>query len=262
MSERVETVVIGAGQAGLATSVHLTQSGREHVVLERGRVGETWRSQRWDGFYLNTPNWAIRLPGGEYDGDEPEAFMARDDFVAYLEDYARKIGAPVRDRIDVTAVRRREGGWTLETSAGEIEARNVVVAAGSFPRPHMPAVAEAFPSRVEQVRSDQYKRPEALPDGAVLVVGTGQSGCQIGEELLRSGRRVYVSVGRCPWFPRRRHGQDLMHWAQELGLLDEPGRAPRVQSGDLRQRRRPRLQRAHACPRRRDPRRPHRNGRR
>ena len=221
MSERVETVVIGGGQAGLATSAHLTARGRDHVVLERGRIGETWRSQRWEGFYLNTPNWTIRLPGGEYDGDEPEAFMSRDEFVAYLETYAGTIGAPVRAGVDVTAVRRGRAGWELETSAGPIEAANVVVAAGSFPRPYVPPIATAFPAAVEQVRSDEYRRPDALPAGAVLVVGSGQSGCQIGEELLRAGRPVYVSVGRCPWFPRRRHGHDFMHWAGEFGLLDE-----------------------------------------
>jgi putative flavoprotein involved in K+ transport len=222
VSERVETVVVGAGQAGLSTSVHLARQGREHTVLERGQVGETWRSQRWDGFYLNTPNWTLRLPEGEYDGDEPEAFLPRDEIVAYFEGYARKIDAPVREHVAVTAIRPRDGGWTLETTEGPLQAANVVVAAGSFPRPYVPPVAEAFPERVEQLRPDTYKRPEQLPDGAVLVVGSGQSGCQIAEELLQSGRRVHLVGGRCPWFPRRRHGQDIAHWATELGLLDEP----------------------------------------
>ena len=221
MSERVETVVVGAGQAGLATSFHLARRGGEHVVLERGRVGETWRSQRWDGFVLNTPNWSIRLPGAEYDGDEPEAFMPRDDLVRYLEDWARATDAPVREGVDVTGVSRAEEGWLVETSAGPLAATNVVVAAGSFPRPYVPSVAAALPAWVQQVRSDEYRRPEALAAGAVLVVGSGQSGCQIGEELLRSGRDVYLAVGRCPWFPRRRHGHDFIHWAIELGLMDE-----------------------------------------
>jgi putative flavoprotein involved in K+ transport len=221
VSERVDTVVIGAGQAGLATSSFLTQQGREHLVLERGRVGQTWRSERWDGFCLNTPNWTLALPGGEYDGAEPDAFTPRDGVVSYLEGYARAIEAPVREGVGVTSLESRDGRHVLETGDGMLEAANVVVASGAFQRPLRSPVADALPADVVQLHSAEYRNPEQLPEGAVLVVGSGQSGCQIAEELLRAGRRVYLSVGRCPWFPRRLRGRDVLHWGIELGLMDE-----------------------------------------
>jgi putative flavoprotein involved in K+ transport len=215
----VQTVVIGAGQAGLATSYHLAQRGVEHVVLERGAVAETWRSQRWDGFYLNTPNWTLQLPGHEYNGPEPDAFSPLAGAIGYLEDYARKIPAPVHTGVNVTAVRPRErGGWLVTADGDDLEAANVVVATGAFQRPHVPDVdaTDAF-----QLHAVDYRRPEQLPSGAVLVVGSGQTGCQIAEELLNAGRAVYLAVGKCPWFPRRYRGSDLMHWALASGLLDQ-----------------------------------------
>ena len=196
--ERIDTAVIGAGQAGLATSYHLSQRGLEHVVLERGRIGETWRSQRWDGFVLNTPNWAQQLPGFEYAGDDPDAFAPRDDVVQYLEDYARSTGAPVCEEAETTRVRRRSRRFVLETSAGDLEADNVVVAAGSYQVPAPRALAGGVADDVFQLHTSEYRRPEQLPSGGVLIVGSGQSGCQIADELLAAGRSVYLSVGRCP----------------------------------------------------------------
>jgi putative flavoprotein involved in K+ transport len=221
VSERIDTVVIGGGQAGLATSACLTKRGVEHVVLERGQVGETWRSERWDGFYLNTPNWTMDLPGGAYDGDDPHAFSPLAGIVAYLEGYARSTGAPVRENVDATRLRQAGDGWTVETTDGELTARAVVVATGSFRHPTPSPVAAVLPDDVEQLHTSAYKRPEQLADGAVLVVGSGQSGCQISEELLQAGRRVYLSVGRCPWFPRALRGKDVVRWALDVGLMDD-----------------------------------------
>lgn len=211
--------MIGAGQAGLSASYHLTQRGREHVVLERGKVAETWRSQRWDGFYLNTPNWTLQLPGHEYVGPEPDAFNPLAGTIEYLENYARKVPAPVRTGMNVTTVRPRDaGGWVVTANGEELEAANVVVATGAFQRPHIPDVGAGD---VFQLHAVDYRRPEQLPPGAVLVVGSGQTGCQIAEELLNAGRRVYLAVGNCPWFPRRYRGRDLMHWALAVGLMDQ-----------------------------------------
>jgi putative flavoprotein involved in K+ transport len=221
VAERIETVVIGAGQAGLATSYHLTQRGREHVVLERGRVGETWRSERWDNFVLNTPNWGQQLPGFEYRGPDPDAFAPLAEVIAYLEGYARAIGAPVRSGVAVARVRRSDGRMLVETSEGIIEADNVVVAAGAYQRPTANSRAQAIPTWVFQLHTSEFRHPDQLPSGGILVVGSGQSGCQIAEELLAAGRTVYLSVGRCPWLPRRYRGRELVHWLIETGLADD-----------------------------------------
>jgi putative flavoprotein involved in K+ transport len=219
--ETVDTVVIGAGQAGLAASYHLSRIGREHVVLERGRVGERWRSERWDGFVLNTPNWAQRLPGFHYAGDEPDAFAPLAEVIAYLEGYAQSFGSPVREETEVSRVRRADGGFRVETNDGPFAARNVVVAAGAYQSPTASPLTTSLPTDVHQLHTSAYKRPDQLPDGAVLVVGSGQSGCQIAEELLAAGRRVFLSVGRCPWVPRRDRGRELVHWLIETGFADE-----------------------------------------
>jgi putative flavoprotein involved in K+ transport len=219
--ERVETIVIGAGQAGLAASWFLKQHGRDHLVLERGAVAETWRSQRWDGFCLNTPNWFLQLPGGEYDGDDPDAFAPLAEVVEYLEGYARSFRAPVRENVEVTALRSADDGFLVETTGESLRATNVIVASGSFqqPRPRVPG-ADSAPVEL-QLTTSEYRRPEQLPEGAVLVVGSGQSGCQISDELLGAGRSVYLSAGNCAWFPRRHRGRDWVHWVVTAGILDD-----------------------------------------
>ncbi len=221
MGERVDTVVIGGGQAGLATSFHLTRRGIEHVVLERGRVAETWRSERWDGFCLNTPNSSLRLPGGEYAGDRPDDFLSLAGVIGYLEDYSTWIAAPVHEQVEVVRLGRRADGYELETSEGAIAADRVVVATGAFQQPTPPAAGASFPAGVLQLHTSRYRNPDSLPDGGVLVVGSGQSGCQIADELVAAGRRVVLSVGRCPWFPRRLRGRDVVDWAAALGLMDD-----------------------------------------
>ena len=220
-AERVETVVIGAGQAGLAASWCLARRGLEHVVLERGRVAETWRSERWDGFYLNTPNWTLQLPGFQCDSPDPDAFASLHETIAYLERYARSFDAPVRERTPVTRVRRDASGFRVETPAGVIAARSVVVAAGTYQRPTPNPLTKALPPGIHSLHTSEYRRPAQLPDGAVAIIGSGQSGCQIAEELLAAGRRVYLSVGRCPWLPRRYRGRELMHWMVDCGLAEQ-----------------------------------------
>lgn len=221
VAERIETVVVGAGQAGLATSYHLTRHGREHIVLERGLVGETWRSKRWDGFVLNTPNWAQRLPGFHYSGPDPDAFARLAEVIGYLEEYARAIAAPLRTGVEVTRVRHNDGRFAVDTSDGEFDTDNVVIAAGAYQRPTSTSLTRSVPAETFQLHTSEYRHPDQLPSGGVLIVGSGQSGCQIGEELLAAGRSVYLSVGRCPWLPRRYRGRELVHWLIETGLADE-----------------------------------------
>jgi putative flavoprotein involved in K+ transport len=218
MAERMETVVVGGGQAGLAVSFLLTQHDREHVVLERGRIGETWRTRCWDGFRLNTPNWSLRLPGRHYAGAEPDAFGTAADVVGYLEDYASASTAPIRLGIAAQRLEAAKGRLLVTTADGALDADNVVVASGAFQAPHLPAVASNGPFRLH---ANDYRRPGDLPDGGVLVVGSGQSGCQIAEELARAGRKVYLSVGRCPWAPRRYRGRDAIQWLIDTGLMDQ-----------------------------------------
>ena len=217
--QQLGTVVVGAGQAGLSVSRELTQAGIPHVVLERGRVGETWR-QRWDSFCLVTPNWSVQLPGHRYDGDDPDGFMPRDEIVRYLERYAA--AAPVHDAVEVRSVRpRAEGGFRLRSSAGEIACERLVLSTGAYQRPHRPAVADALPAQLLQLDVEDYVNAERLPPGPVLVVGSGQSGCQIAEELQRAGREVFLACGKAGWAPRRIGEHDLFWWLRETGDLDD-----------------------------------------
>jgi putative flavoprotein involved in K+ transport len=222
MTDGIEVVVVGAGQAGLAVSHELTQAGVPHVVLERGTVGQTWQG-RWDSFCLVTPNWFLQLPGHPYDGGDPDGFMLRDDVVRYLERYAAGSEAPVREGVEVTALRSgRDGGFLLESSAGDLAAQAVVLSNGSYQRPHRPPGAATLPEGLLQIDLVDYSNPGDLPAGPVLVVGSGQSGCQIAEELHQAGREVFLSCGRAPWFPRRLGDRDLSWWVLETGFLDAP----------------------------------------
>lgn len=218
MSDRFDVVVVGAGQAGLAVSRELTKAGVAHVVLERGRVGETWR-RRWDSFCLVTPNWSLQLPDHPYDGEDPDGFLPREDAVAYLERYA--VEAPVEQGVEVASVEPRSAdGFLLQTSAGTLAANAVVLCTGAYQRPHRPAGAASLPADLLQIDVDDYRNPEALPAGAVLVVGSGQSGCQIAEELHEAGRDVFLSCGRAPWSPRRIGDHDVVWWLVETGELE------------------------------------------
>ncbi|GAA1957011.1 NAD(P)/FAD-dependent oxidoreductase [Amycolatopsis minnesotensis] len=220
-SQEVEALVVGGGQAGLAMSEHLSACGVPHLVVERNRIAERWRSERWDSLVANGPAWHDRFPGLEFAGLAPGAFASKDQIAAYFEAYAEKIAAPIRTGIEVKSVRRNEGrpGFHAETSDGTIEARYVIAATGPFQRPVIPPIVpgDAGPA---QLHSSAYRNPAQLPEGAVLVVGAGSSGVQIAEELRRSGRRVYLSVGPHDRPPRQYRGRDFCWWLGVLGKWD------------------------------------------
>lgn len=226
--EKVEALVVGAGQAGLAMSEHLSACEVPHLVLEKGRIAEHWRSRRWDSLVANGPAWHDRFPGLEFDDVDPNAFAPKERVAAYFEDYAEKFHAPVRCGVEVSEVRRNEGrpGFHVETSEGVIEADYVVAATGPFQRPIIPPIVPED-AGVMQIHSCDYRNPGQLPEGAVLVVGGGASGSQIADELLREGREVYLSVGPHSRYPRLYRGHDYCWWLGVLGQWDieapEPG---------------------------------------
>ncbi|MEU6415322.1 NAD(P)-binding domain-containing protein [Microbispora sp. NPDC046933] len=215
----VNTVVIGAGHAGLAMSRCLTERGVEHLVLERGRTAERWRTARWDSFRLLTPNWMSRLPGWAYTGPEPDGYMAAAELVAYLEGYARSFAAPILEKTTVLQVRQAAGGYLVRTDRGAWTAANVV-ATGYHVRAAVPGFARDLPADLVQITPDRYRRPADLPGGAVLVVGASSSGVQIADELLRAGRPVVLAVGGHTRLPRRYRGRDILWWLDRVGTLD------------------------------------------
>lgn len=222
MAENIHTAVIGAGQAGLSVSYYLKQQGIEHIVLDKSGIGASWR-QRWDSFTLVTPNAMNNLPDFPSGGD-PDGFLERDAVIRYLEDFATSFAPPLRTGVLVTAVTPQDTGqgFTVETDAGPYHCHNVVVATSIFQQPRLPAGAAALPAGILQLHSSQYRHPSALPDGAVLVVGSGQSGTQIVDELLAAGRQVYLSVSRAGRAPRRYRGRDIMAWMRLFQLFEMP----------------------------------------
>jgi putative flavoprotein involved in K+ transport len=222
VNSRYDTVIIGGGQAGLAMSRCLENYGREHVILERARVAERWRSERWDTLRFQFPNWTIALPGERYDGTEPDGFATAGEIAGLLERYAATNHAPVIEACEVTALERdsQTDGFKLTTTKGEIRALNVVVATGPFQRPAIPALAAELPKHVLQLDPTRYRNPPDLPPGAVLVVGSGASGAQIADDLLRAGRTVYLSVSSHRRMPRRLRGKDMFWWLEKLGRFE------------------------------------------
>jgi putative flavoprotein involved in K+ transport len=222
MTTRVNTVVVGGGQAGLSVSHYLTQHSVDHVVLEQAdRPGDAWRNHRWDSFTLNTPRWQSRFPGLRYGEDDPDGFMPKRQVVAHLDELARRL--PVRTRARVTMIRRHgaSGCYLVKIDDGEtIRARNVVVATGLYQTPKIPQLSRDLPTEIKQLHSDTYRNPQQLLPGAVLVVGSAQSGAQIAEELYESGRRVYLATGRAGRTPRRYRGRDANWWFARMGQYD------------------------------------------
>ncbi|WP_214369587.1 NAD(P)-binding domain-containing protein [Pseudonocardia sp. H11422] len=221
MITRVQTLIVGAGQAGLAISRCLSYRALEHVVLERGRVGQRWRSERWDSFRLLTPNWFRDLPGHREPGADPAGFLGRGEMVELLSDYARFSGPSVQTGVTVTGVRPDDGGWSVRTDQGRFAAENVVIASGYAGRLRVPALTGALPDRVCQLHTSHYRNPDQLPDGGVLIVGSGPSGMQIADELARAGRRIHLSVGRHRALPRRYRGMDAFEWMDRMGMLTQ-----------------------------------------
>ncbi len=214
-------VVVGGGHNGLAMSRRLSERVIDHVVLERGEVACSWRTQRWDSFTLLTPNWQSRLPGHRYDGDDPDGFMDAAEIVAFLEGYADVLDSPVVTGTTVTAVRPADGGYDVVTDMGTWRGRCVVLAGGAGNLPSLPGFAPAVPPEVEQVNPLDYRNPDQLPDGGVLVVGAAATGIQLAEEIHASGRPVTLSVGEHVRLPRTYRGRDIQHWMEAIGRLDE-----------------------------------------
>ncbi|MGW7274595.1 flavin-containing monooxygenase [Streptomyces sp. NPDC054864] len=215
-AERTDTLVIGGGQAGLAMSYWLNKAGVEHLVVEgRDRIGGAWHD-RWDEFCLVLPNFTIQLPGMPYDGDDPDGFMPREEVVRYLSRYASTIDPPARLATHIDRLAATDEGLVAYTGETTIQARNVVLATGPYPRPRIPAASETIAAHIQQLHSNDYRRPEQLADGGVLVVGTGQSGAQIAEELLRAGREVHLAVSKQAAAPRRYRGHDLGWWLLQV----------------------------------------------
>ncbi len=223
--EIVDTLIIGGGQAGLAMSAHLAEHGVPHLVLERHRIAERWRSERWDSLVANGPAWHDRFPALGFDDLDPDSFAPRDRIVSYFETFAKQIAAPIRCGVTVTALSKTADGFTAETSQGVVRAANVVVATGPFQRPLTPTIVPPE-AGILQMHSNAYRNPGQLPDGAVLVVGAGSSGAQIADELLRAGKRVYLSVGPHDRPPRAYRGKDFVWWLGALGQWDAKARAP------------------------------------
>jgi putative flavoprotein involved in K+ transport len=225
--EKIEALVVGGGQAGVAMSEHLSNNGIPHLVLERHRIAERWRSERWDSLVANGPAWHDRFPGMEFPNTDPDAFPNKETIADYFVAYAEKIAAPIRCGVEVVDVRRNVGhpGFRVETSEGVMEANYVVAATGPFQRPVLPAIVPED-AGIMQIHSNAYRNPDQLPKGAVLVVGAGSSGVQIADELLRSGKRVYLSVGPHDRPPRSYRGLDYCWWLGILGKWDATAREP------------------------------------
>jgi putative flavoprotein involved in K+ transport len=217
----VPVVVVGGGQAGLSVSYHLKQCGIEHLVFDKNTAAHTWATQRWDTFCLVTPNWQCDLPGHRYDGPNPDGFMKKDEIVAYLKAFVAKVNPPIREGVTVTRVERREDGlFSIQTSEGDFTANEVVVASGGYHTPIIPRMAEKLPPAITQIHSNQYRNPAQLPEGEVLVVGSGQSGAQIAEDLHLAGRKVHLAVGDAPRCARFYRGRDVVTWLADMGYYE------------------------------------------
>ena len=219
--ERTTTVVIGAGHAGLAASHFLGEHAFDHVVLERGEVANSWRRERWDSLRLLTPNWQSRLPGQRYDGPDPDGYMTMGEVVGFIDDFAARTRAPVRTGTTVTSLRRNETGYRVTTDRGEIDCATVVIASGACNLPAVPKISAAVPDTVRQITPFEYRGPDALPDGGVLVVGASATGVQLAAELRRSGRPVTLSTGEHVRMPRTYRGRDVLWWMDAAGVWDQ-----------------------------------------
>jgi putative flavoprotein involved in K+ transport len=217
----INTIIVGGGQAGLAMSYWLRRHHIEHVVFERGRIGERWRSERWDSLRLLTPNWQSRLPGLTYRGTEPSGFMSKDTLVRYLESYADEIDAPVHQNTSVLSMREDMQGYLVTTNSGTWRCQNIVIATGACDLPNVPLSASKLSSKVAQVLPTRYRRPSDLPKGGVLVVGASATGIQLADEIHASGRPVTLSVSKHTRLPRAYRGRDIMDWLETLGILDQ-----------------------------------------
>jgi putative flavoprotein involved in K+ transport len=222
MTQHVSVAVIGGSQAGLSMSYFLTANNIDHIIFEKNQPAHSWRTQRWDSFCLVTPNWQCKLPGFDYAGDDPDGFMPRDEIVQYVEDYARRIKAPLKTSTAVKLLTRSADGFLLETTDGTYTADAVVLAVSGYHVPNVPRIAERIPASIHQLHSSSYRNSRQLPPGEVMVIGTGQSGCQIAEDLHIDGRKTHLVVGSAPRCPRGYRGKDAVDWLADLGQYDLP----------------------------------------
>lgn len=223
LKDHYSVVVIGGGQAGLSMSYHLTRKEIDHVVLERNQIGHSWRNQRWDSFCLVTPNWQCNLPDFPYAGPEPKGFMKKADIVAYLEAFAASFQPPVFEGVAVKQLRKLSDGlFEIQSTHGTLTAKQVVVAVGGYHKPRIPRVSEKVPSHIRQIHSSEYRNPAQFSEGNILVIGSGQSGCQIAEDFHLAGRHVHLSVGSAPRVARRYRGRDVVEWLADMGHYDMP----------------------------------------
>ncbi len=222
MKRHYSVIVVGGGQAGLSISYCLKNKSIDHIVLEKNQIGYSWQEKRWDTFCLVTPNWQCTLPGYHYPGEDPEGFMIKDEIVEYIKDYAKSFNPPIKEGIEVLQVRKNkyQGLFELTTSIGNYTADQVVIATGSYHQAKVPRMAEKLPEDIVQLHSSEYKNPHSLSDGEILVVGTGQSGCQIAEDLHLAGKKVHLCVGGAPRSARRYRGKDVVDWLDQLGYYD------------------------------------------
>jgi putative flavoprotein involved in K+ transport len=222
MNNHYSVIIVGGGQAGLSMSYCLKERGIDHLVFEKHKIAHSWRTQRWDSFCLVTPNWQCRLPNYSYQGGDPNGFMKRDEIIQYIEGFAASFAPPLKEGVEVLRVYKdkTQDIFHVATSIGNYTADQVVIATGGYHRPKIPAIAERLPEDIVQLHSSQYKNPQSLPDKAVLVVGTGQSGCQIAEDLHLAGKQVHLCVGGAPRSPRRYRGKDVVDWLDQMGYYD------------------------------------------
>ena len=221
MKKHYSVIVVGGGQAGLSIGYCLKSKGIDHIIFEKNQIGYAWQQKRWDTFCLVTPNWQCTLPGYHYSGNDPDGFMERDAIVKYIKDYAKSFDPPIKEGVEVFSVKKHNSGsFSLDTSIGNYTADQVVVATGCYHQAKIPRIAEKFADNILQIHSSDYKNPESLPEGEVLVVGSGQSGCQIAEDLHLTGRKVHLCVGGAPRSPREYRGKDVVDWLDKLGYYD------------------------------------------
>lgn len=222
MQTHYSVAIVGGGQAGLSMSYCLKERGVDHIIFEKNQIGYSWRAKRWDSFCLVTPNWQCKLPGFPYPGNDPFGFMQKEEIVQYIEAYAASFAPPIQEGVEVLRVCKSgtQDGFELTTSIGTYTADQVVIAAGNYHQPKIPKIAERLPEYIVQLHSSDYKNPQSLPNKAVLVVGTGQSGCQIAEDLHRAGKTVHLCVGGAPRSPRTYRGKDVVEWLEQMGYYD------------------------------------------
>ena len=218
-----QVIIVGGGQAGLSVSYCLKKENINHLILDRGQIGDTWSKHRWDSFCLVTPNWQCRLPGFDYDGNDPKGFMLKDEIVDYIKRYVASFNPPIKNNVSVERIyKENQDVFNIETSIGSFTADKVVIATGAYHIPNVLPIAGKFPKSILQIHSDNYKNPGQCKDGAVLVIGTGQSGAQITEDLHFEGKKVFLAVGNAPRAPRTYRGKDAVEWLEDMGYYDQP----------------------------------------